>query len=165
MMHRSSYPSAGALLILLLLLALSPPAWAQGGDEPVSSDEPSTQAQGEGTGEEEGGAEAAGSERDRDCSDFDTREEAQEFLESRGGPDEDPHQLDEDPGEDDGQACENLPSEGSDDDTPSGGVDSGYGPVVPESAAGAPPTIALVGTGLGVLALVGLGVARTRRAG
>lgn len=43
---------------------------------------------------------------DRDCSDFDTQEEAQEFFESEGGPDEDYHNLDRDG---DGVACETLP--------------------------------------------------------
>jgi len=68
------------------------------------------------------------------------------------------------PSRDDGGSTS---GEDSDDDTPSGSVDSGFGPVAPESEADAPPPIALVGTGLGVLALVGLGlgVARTRRAG
>jgi uncharacterized lipoprotein len=41
------------------------------------------------------------------CSDFDTQEEAQEQFEADGGPEEDPHNLDSD---DDGIACESLPS-------------------------------------------------------
>ncbi len=43
---------------------------------------------------------------DYDCSDFDTQEEAQEFFEDEGGPDDDSHNLDRDV---DGVACENLP--------------------------------------------------------
>ena len=43
---------------------------------------------------------------DRDCDDFDTQEEAQEFFEDEGGPESDPHRLDAD---DDGIACETLP--------------------------------------------------------
>jgi hypothetical protein len=42
-----------------------------------------------------------------DCSDFDTQDEAQEQFEADGGPEEDPHNLDSD---DDGIACESLPS-------------------------------------------------------
>ncbi len=43
---------------------------------------------------------------DRDCSDFDTWKEAQEFFQSAGGPEEDPHRLDRN---EDGVACESLP--------------------------------------------------------
>lgn len=43
---------------------------------------------------------------DRDCADFASRAEAQEFFRSEGGPSNDPHGLD---GDDDGQACEHLP--------------------------------------------------------
>lgn len=44
--------------------------------------------------------------RDRDCSDFASQREAQEFFEAAGGPDIDPHRLD---GDGDGVACESLP--------------------------------------------------------
>lgn len=44
-------------------------------------------------------------EDDRDCADFTTQAEAQEFFESEGGPDEDPHGLDRD---EDGRVCESL---------------------------------------------------------
>lgn len=43
---------------------------------------------------------------DRDCPDFETQEEAQEFYIAAGGPQSDPHRLD---GDNDGIACENLP--------------------------------------------------------
>ena len=43
---------------------------------------------------------------DYDCSDFSTQEEAQEFFEAEGGPDNDYHNLDRDG---DGVACESLP--------------------------------------------------------
>lgn len=43
---------------------------------------------------------------DRDCPDFDTQEEAQEFFIAAGGPQKDPHRLDSDH---DGVACEKLP--------------------------------------------------------
>ncbi|WP_051254556.1 thermonuclease family protein [Halobacillus kuroshimensis] len=43
---------------------------------------------------------------DKDCSDFDTQEEAQAFYEDAGGPGDDPHRLD---GSDqDGLVCESL---------------------------------------------------------
>ena len=42
---------------------------------------------------------------DYDCSDFSTQEEAQDFFEDEGGPDEDYHNLDRDA---DGVACESL---------------------------------------------------------
>ena len=43
---------------------------------------------------------------DRNCSDFDTWEEAQDFFLSEGGPENDPHRLDRN---NDGIACESLP--------------------------------------------------------
>lgn len=43
---------------------------------------------------------------DYDCSDFSAQDEAQEFFESEGGPNDDPHNLDRDG---DGVACEALP--------------------------------------------------------
>ena len=43
---------------------------------------------------------------DRDCGDFATQIEAQEFYEAAGGPTTDRHRLD---GDDDGLACEALP--------------------------------------------------------
>lgn len=43
---------------------------------------------------------------DYDCSDFSYQDEAQEFFEDEGGPDDDPHNLDRDG---DGVACETLP--------------------------------------------------------
>ena len=46
--------------------------------------------------------------QDVDCPQFATHEEAQAFFEAEGGPASDPHGLDAD---DDGLACEDLPSE------------------------------------------------------
>ncbi|WP_347861679.1 thermonuclease family protein [Salimicrobium sp. PL1-032A] len=47
------------------------------------------------------------SPEDRDCSDFETQEEAQDFFEQQGGPSRDLHRLD---GRDqDGVVCESLP--------------------------------------------------------
>ena len=43
---------------------------------------------------------------DRNCGDFNTWQEAQDFFLSQGGPDDDPHRLD---GNGDGIACESLP--------------------------------------------------------
>ena len=43
---------------------------------------------------------------DRNCSDFTTWQEAQDFFLSEGGPGDDPHRLDRDK---DGEACESLP--------------------------------------------------------
>ena len=43
---------------------------------------------------------------DRDCGDFDTQREAQEFFKAAGGPTTDRHRLDAD---NDGIACETLP--------------------------------------------------------
>lgn len=43
---------------------------------------------------------------DRDCSDFDSQEQAQAFFEAAGGPESDPHRLDGH--DDDGLVCESL---------------------------------------------------------
>lgn len=43
---------------------------------------------------------------DKDCADFTTQKEAQDFFIAQGGPDKDPHKLDVDH---DGVACEGLP--------------------------------------------------------
>ncbi|WP_277680034.1 thermonuclease family protein [Gracilibacillus dipsosauri] len=43
---------------------------------------------------------------DRNCGDFDTQDEAQQFFEAAGGPSNDPHGLDRDK---DGVVCESLP--------------------------------------------------------
>ncbi|MES2135322.1 MAG: excalibur calcium-binding domain-containing protein [Patescibacteria group bacterium] len=45
-------------------------------------------------------------EADKDCKDFSTQSQAQEFFEKNGGPDSDPHNLDRDG---DGRVCESLP--------------------------------------------------------
>ena len=45
-------------------------------------------------------------EADKDCSDFKTQKEAQDFFIENGGPASDPHKLDQDK---DGVACESLP--------------------------------------------------------
>lgn len=44
-------------------------------------------------------------ESDKDCADFSSQREAQDFFEENGGPDEDPHNLDRDG---DGRVCEPL---------------------------------------------------------
>lgn len=44
---------------------------------------------------------------DRDCGDFDTQQQAQDFFEAAGGPAKDPHRLDGRDG--DGIVCESLP--------------------------------------------------------
>lgn len=44
---------------------------------------------------------------DRDCSDFDTQQQAQDFFEAAGGPANDPHRLDGN--DNDGKVCETLP--------------------------------------------------------
>jgi hypothetical protein len=43
---------------------------------------------------------------DRDCADFDTQREAQQYFESIGGPESDPDRLD---ANGDGRACDTLP--------------------------------------------------------
>lgn len=47
--------------------------------------------------------------QDRDCSDFGTQREAQLFFLRHGGPESDPHRLDDAYGDGNGIACESLP--------------------------------------------------------
>lgn len=47
-----------------------------------------------------------GAAQDRNCDDFDSWREAQDFFEAEGGPENDPHGLD---GDSDGIACEDFP--------------------------------------------------------
>ena len=51
-------------------------------------------------------SESDGEFQDRNCSDFDTWQDAQDLFLAAGGPDSDPHHLDSDG---DGNACESLP--------------------------------------------------------
>src|SRR5918992_1278476 len=47
--------------------------------------------------------------QDRDCDDFDNQREAQIFFLRHGGPESDPHRLDDAYGQGNGIACESLP--------------------------------------------------------
>jgi endonuclease YncB( thermonuclease family) len=60
---------------------------------------------------------------DKDCSDFDTQNEAQNFVESHN-PNQDPHNLD---GDGDGEACETLPGGGGGGGGGGAGGDGGGG--------------------------------------
>ncbi|WP_033307416.1 excalibur calcium-binding protein [Streptomyces iakyrus] len=73
-------------------------------------------------------ADPAHARQDLDCRDFAFQEDAQAAFEAEPG---DPHRLDEDPGPDDGIACEALPRVGS-------GVIS---PVRPFASAGPSPSV------------------------
>jgi len=101
-------------------------------------------------------AETGECERDRDCPEFSSQEEAQDFFVSRGGPDEDPHRLNGDPEEDD-DACEDTDFGGDDGASPEGGVDSGLGGTASDlSVETGPSPLALGG---GALALIALALA------
>lgn len=150
MTHRRSRASAVALLTVILALALCAGAWAQDGDERVT-----TQAAGEvrvgGDAEVVGGESGADNCAIRSVGDdefeFDRCEESNRAVdETSGGSNE------SDDFEDDGAV-------------PSGSVDSGYGPVAPTREASLSLSLVIVGAGLGLLAVVALGVARLRRAG
>ncbi len=174
---------------MILSLVLCAAAWAQVGPAPrppsggslspvgPSTGPAATTPAGEEGGEVSGtgaGTSARNGRDDVNCDDFRFQEEAQDFFERQGGlrgGDED--KLDEDPGEDDGRACEDLPSrdeggsaggEDFDDDTPSGGVASGYGPPAPTRGAtttdGRPPFGLLVGGTLLALCLIAAAVTR-----
>jgi hypothetical protein len=65
----------------------------------------------------------SGDDGSYNCPDFDTQDEAQDFFEAEGGPEEDPNNLDRD---DDGVACEALPG-GPDEGVNETGEDPGQG--------------------------------------
>jgi hypothetical protein len=92
-------------------------------------------------------------ERDRDCPEFSSHEEAQSFFESRGGPEQDPHRLD---GNDDGEACEDFDFGG---DKPRGGVETGFGGMAPRSGtqSGAEPVSLPLAFGGALLVILGAG--------
>ena len=175
------------LAALILALALCAPAWAQDEtDGQAGADEPAVEAQGAGGGSGSGsggtddsGAEVSGSGSgggsdanngldDLNCEDFDFQEDAQDFFDRQGGRDGgDEDRLDEDPGPDDGDACEDLPSRdsgggGDSGTTPSGGVDSGAGGTAPidEPAWLDSLPVAVVG---GLVTVLLLGVRAVRR--
>lgn len=95
------------------------------------------------------------------CDDFEFQEDAQAVLDRDPS---DPHNLDSD---DDGIACESLPSRGDgggggDDDSggaPSGGVDTGAGGTAPLRSDGTPWTL-VAGVTAAIVAAAGLAVRR-----
>ena len=123
---------------------------AQGRDTGGASGEESEDVGTTGENSEDGSG-------DRDCADFDSQEEAQNFFEQQRGQDgEDPDRLDADG---DGQACEDSDFG---DNFPNGGVETGFGGVdgrattvssvnVPLAAGGT--ALALLSLGLAALAL------------
>lgn len=82
---------------------------------------------------------------DRNCNDFETQEEAQQFFEQEGGPEEDPHQLDDDG---DGVACEGLAGSPVTSPTPT--------PTASPGATAAPGELPNNGAFTAVLALAGV---------
>jgi hypothetical protein len=73
----------------------------------------------------------SGADGSYNCADFDTQEEAQEFFEEQGGPENDPNRLDAD---NDGIACEGLPG-GPTEATTETGADPGTEAAEDEDAA------------------------------
>lgn len=121
-----------------------------------------TETDGDADAADDPGVEAA--QTDRDCADFSTQGEAQDYFDRNGGsPTNNVDNLDADG---DGIACENLPSG---DGAPVGGVDTGGGGTVPTPGGPDEPSplaFVLTGAGLGlipggVLAVIGR---RRRRA-
>lgn len=109
------------------------------------ADEPRAQTAGAGGG-------GGGGAGDRDCADFDTQQEAQEYFEEQGGgPDNNVDQLDEDG---DGLACESLDGGA----VPDGGPATGGGWLAAGDGAGTAAPLAV----LALLLVAAAGVARTR---
>lgn len=109
----------------------------------------------------------ASAQEEFDCEDFQFQEDAQAVLDQDPS---DPHNLDSD---DDGVACESLPSRGGggggggDDDSggaPVGGVDTGAGGTAPLPSDGTPWAL-VAGAGAAALMAGGVAVRRLRSGG
>ncbi len=124
---------------------------ARGEDIPTDQEVSKTQASGDDAAE----VEAAG--EDRDCSDFSTQEEAQEYFEGQGG--DETNNVDNLDADSDGVACESLPS-GS---APSGGIDTGGGGTADKVVEHADGPAAFVGLGAALGLLLGLAAVALRR--
>lgn len=122
----------------------APPASSTPSD-PAAAQDPAVQTPEDPVGQ---AAQAAG---DRDCTDFNTQAEAQDYFESNGGSAT--NNVDRLDADSDGLACEELS------DTPQGGIDTGAGGTAPAASSG-------IGLPLGVggaLLLLAMGIAAARR--
>jgi hypothetical protein len=104
-----------------------------------------------GSGDVENTNQTTGSGRsshDRDCVDFATQDEAQEFFDRHGGSSSnDVDNLDADG---DGIACEGR----APGDAPVGGIDTGAGGTAAAPGGGSPLPVALGGAGIGLLVVL-----------
>jgi hypothetical protein len=128
------------------------PPTNDGYEEPADSEEPQDESVQKALeeGDDEDDVSAAGD--DRDCSDFTSHQEAQNFFEGQGGTSQ--NNVDNLDADGDGLACED----------PIGGIDSGGGGMAPrpsaESASGPVPFV-LGGAAAGLLvALLGTSLRR-----
>ena len=154
-MPHPSHRSARALLTAMVLLALAAPAWAQDGEEPTTqAGEARVSGDAVVAGRVSGDAVVVGGESGADnCAIRSVGEDGDDVNvtceESSGGDETGGGSNGSDDFEDDGA-------------TPSGSVDSGYGPVAPTPEAGPLPPLA-VGAGLAMVGVGALAVARWRR--
>jgi hypothetical protein len=103
----------------------------------------------------DGGDAAQADDVDRDCDDFDTEAEAQEYFDEQGG--DETHNVDDLDLDGDGQACESLGA-------PSGGVDAGGGgTATPPTVSSSDPLPFAVGGGALGLMLGGAALLMRRR--
>jgi hypothetical protein len=100
-------------------------------------------------GDDSDDASVGTAQTDRDCPDFATQEEAQDYFRANGGDEN--NNVDNLDADGDGIACEDLPSRSAD-GTPVGGVDTGWGGTAAGPDDPAPLAFVLTGVGLGLLA-------------
>lgn len=125
------------------------------GDELQAPDEEvgAQEAQEDNPPTEGGGNAKTAQQGDRDCADFGSQEDAQDYFEEQGGPGDDPDRLDEDS---DGVACESLGA-------PTGGVDTGGGGTAISEATSTSPLSFIAGGALFGLLLAGVAGRALRR--
>lgn len=146
----------------------APEAQAQDGDAAARPDVRTAQTEEEPADDEESADADAGSSdvtaagTDRDCADFSSQQEAQDYFDENGGSaTNNVDRLDDDG---DGIACEALDS-GSDgtSDSPAGGVDTGGGGTATPPAPDGPLVPVLGGASAGLLIGIGMIFALRRR--
>jgi hypothetical protein len=98
---------------------------------------------------EPGSSDVSAAGADRDCPDFSSQEEAQDYFDENGGSATNNFDLLDADG--DGIACEDLPSDSGTSGSPSGGVDTGGGGMAAPSTREGPLVPVLGGAGAGLL--------------
>ena len=120
--------------------------------EPAAPADPAVEAA--QSGDEDAGDDVEGAGDDRDCGDFSTQQDAQDYFDDQGG--DETNNVDNLDADGDGIACEDLAS------TPTGGVDTGGGGTALPPDSERDPASFVLGGALGgfLIGVLGLGLRR-----